>query len=392
MDNRNPSLPFVPESAGPSFIHASFALAVVSFFAAGCGAPGEPVAPSPPTPVAVTDLSVRQSGDAAQLTFTMPDRTVRGDRLTAPPAIEVLRGSLKPDGSPDPKSFRVVDTIPGSLTGKYLADDHLQILDRVQPEETRAHPGAVTAYRVRTRVSTKRASHDSNVVSLHFFPVAQRVATVDAKVTEAAIQLRWATPTKTSGGDPLTTPAEQRIYRGEIDPRSYDAAVKDILDAKWIAPPSLLARSDTPAYDDSQFEFGKTYVYTVRVAVIVEGNSLESDPSDPVFVKPVDTFPPTTPQNVVAAVASPTDASVEVDLSWAINPEADLAGYRIYRSEQEGAPGEVVTPELLLSPAYRDTSVRPDHRYWYRVTSVDRAGNESAPSAPVLAEVTQHSS
>jgi fibronectin type 3 domain-containing protein len=90
-------------------------------------------------------------------------------------------------------------------------------------------------------------------------------------------------------------------------------------------------------------------------------------------------------------VGSPTNAP-EVDLSWSINVETDLAGYRVYRSEQEGTPGQSVTPDLLLSPAYRDNSVQPGRRYWYSVTSVDRSGNESAPSAPVAAEITQPSS
>jgi fibronectin type 3 domain-containing protein len=45
--------------------------------------------------------------------------------------------------------------------------------------------------------------------------------------------------------------------------------------------------------------------------------------------------------------------------------------------------------QLLLSPAYRDVSVQPGHRYWYVVTAVDRAGNESGPSDPVLADLTK---
>jgi fibronectin type 3 domain-containing protein len=44
---------------------------------------------------------------------------------------------------------------------------------------------------------------------------------------------------------------------------------------------------------------------------------------------------------------------------------------------------------LLPTPAVRDTSVQAGHRYWYTVTAVDRAGNESALSAPVAIRVTQ---
>lgn len=390
MENRNRRISLVPEPARRVRL-LLFPLCVALCVAVGCGAPGEPMPPSPPIPASVTDLSARQFGDGAKLTFTMPGKTIHGDRLTETPAVEVLRGSLKPDGSPDLKSFRVVDTIPGSMVSKYLVDDQLQIVDPIPPEETRAHPGAMIAYRVRTQVSRKRASPDSNAVSFRIFPVAQHVASIDAKVTEAAITLRWAAPTRTSGGDPLTAAPEQHVYRGEIDPRTYDAATKDISRLKWISPSTLLARTDDAAYDDSQFEFGKTYVYTVRSAVTVDGNALESDASDPVVVNAIDTFPPSAPQNVVAAVASSSDGPVEIDLSWSINTEPDLAGYRVYRSEQESDQGQLATPDLLLSPAYRDTSVRPDHQYWYRVTAVDRAGNESVPSAPVFADVAQHS-
>jgi fibronectin type 3 domain-containing protein len=82
---------------------------------------------------------------------------------------------------------------------------------------------------------------------------------------------------------------------------------------------------------------------------------------------------------------------VAVELSWSINVEPDLAGYRVYRSEQEGARGALLTPELLPSPAYRDNSVQSGQRYWYTVTAVDRSGNESAPSLAVAVEVAQPS-
>jgi fibronectin type 3 domain-containing protein len=106
-----------------------------------------------------------------------------------------------------------------------------------------------------------------------------------------------------------------------------------------------------------------------------------------------DVYPPAVPQSLVAAVLRPDpNAPPEVDLSWSINTETDLAGYRVYRSEQHDTPGQLLTPDLLPSPAYRDTSVQPGHLYWYSVTAVDRSGNESAPSAPVAAEVAQPSS
>ena len=324
----------------------------------------------------------------------MPAKTVSGDPLTGSPAIEVLRGTLKPDGSPDAKPFRVVATIPGALVANYRSEDRVQILVPVTTEEIHAHPGEAFVYRVRTRASRKRASADSNPVSVRMFPVAERITSLQAKVTETAIELSWQARTRTSTGDPLPAISEYRVYRGELDPASADAAAKDILQAKWKFPLALLAASPTNSYRDTLFDFGKTYLYVVRTVITpAVGNAIESSDSNATIVTPRDVFPPAVPQGLVAAtiVGSPTNAP-EVDLSWSINLETDLAGYRVYRSEQEGTPGQLVTSDLLLSPAYRDTSVQPGHRYWYSVISVDRSGNESAPSAPVAAEITQPSS
>src|SRR6267378_5397929 len=150
----------------------------IFFFLAGCGAPGDPTPPSPPIPAAIADLAARQDGDGVQLSFTLPSKSISGERLASSLAVEILRGALKPDGSLESKSFRVVDTIPGALIDNYRSDDHFQFTDPIAPGETKAHPGAAVSYLVRTRASQKRASADSNVVSLHVFPVPERISSV----------------------------------------------------------------------------------------------------------------------------------------------------------------------------------------------------------------------
>jgi len=360
---------------------------------AGCGAPGEPTPPSPPVPVAVTDLAAQQVGDAVQLTFTLPTKTVAGERLAEAPAIEILRGTVRPDGSPDTKSFRTVETIPGALLGEYRSAEKVQIVNRITADELRAYLDRALAYRVRSRASRKRASADSSTAIVRLRPVAERITALHATVTESAVELSWPAPTRTSSGEPLPAISEYRVYRGEIDAASADAAANDLSKAKWKSPLALLGTAHTETYRDTAFDFGKTYLYSIRAVIPTEGSAVESDDSVPAIVAPRDVFPPAVPQGSVAAVivGSPTNAP-EVDLSWSINLETDLAGYRVYRSEQQDTPGQLLTPDLLLSPAYRDTSVQPGHRYWYSVTSVDRTGNESLPTAPVAAEITQPSS
>jgi hypothetical protein len=357
---------------------------------AGCGAPGQPTPPSPPIPSAITDLTARQSGDGALLTFTLPGKTVTGKRLTENPGCEIFRGVLKADGSADAQSFRLVYAIPSAMVPNYVVEKRVEFTDPLPPEESKAHPGGKVAYLVRTRVSPKKTSADSNIVEIAVFPVPQRIANVDAHVTETAIELSWPPVTQTSGGAALSD-VSYLLFRGQlnrpVDQAVIDAAMKDLAHARWKSPLALLASPASNSYRDADFVFDETYVYIVRTVATARPEILESADSVPLIVTPKDIFPPAAPQGLVAAVLQGDPAAAPVvDLSWSISPESDVAGYRVYRSEQEGQRGAAVASELP-TPAYHDAAVQPGHRYWYTVTAVDRFGNESPASAAVLAEI-----
>jgi hypothetical protein len=362
----------------------------IFLISAGCGAPGEPVPPTPPVPVAVKDLEARQAGDGVELSFTLPSNSVSGEKLAGPPAVEILRGAVKPDGSADAKSFRVVYTIPGAMVESYRAGERVRFTDPIAPEETKAHPGGAVAYLVRTRASQKRASGDSNAVLVRVYPVPAAIVSVAARVTESGVELTWTEPSGTAAESPINAITSYRIYRSEIHPSAVASPPQGFSPERTVTRATLLASSETNSYRDTSAVFDHTYAYTVRSVIWVEGNEVESSDSQPVTVAPRDIFPPSVPQGLVSALLPGGAAgTVAVELSWSINIETDLGGYRVYRSEQEGTRGQLVTPDLLPTPAVRDTSVEPGHRYWYSVTAVDRAGNESAPSAPVVVEVTQ---
>jgi hypothetical protein len=367
---------------------ALYCFLLTAMFCVSCGAPGEPTPPSPLIPTAITDLSARQSGDGAMLTLTLPTRAVTNERLTEPPAVEIFRGTLKADGKPDSKSFQLVYTLPGSLLDTYTTEKHIQFKDPIAPEETRAHPGATFVYRVRTRAAKKKDSADSNTVLVKLFPAPERVAGLEVKVSEPAVELNWSAAKKTSGGAALEQLTGYRVFRGEIEPASAGATARDITQAKWKSSLTLLAPAPENSYRDTLFEFGKTYVYVVRAVALVGEGSVESDDSAPVVVTPKDIYPPAAPQNLTLAVTTPPGSAPTADLSWSISLESDLAGYRIYRSDKQDARGQLLTTDLLPAPAYSDMSVQSGHRYWYSVTAVDRAGNESAP-ASIAADLTQ---
>jgi len=391
MENRS-GTPFHLQIRPAQSAFTFYFLFSIFLFAVGCGAPGEPQPPTPPVPQAIADLAAKQAGDGVLLSFTMPGKSTLGDRLQQVPSFEVLRGTLRADGTPDPKSFRVVDTVPGALVARYSQRGQVQFLDPVSPADPQLRSGQPFVYRVRTLFSAKRPSPDSKDVTLRLYPVAERISSLTAGLTEQGINLRWPAPARTSGGEPLPGLQEYHVYRGELDPATAGVAANDPQQAKWNSPLLQLGATTTTDYRDSGFDYGKTYGYLVRSITGSPAGPLESSDSPLAIVTPRDTFPPAAPQGLVAAVQPGAVAdSVVVELSWSINVESDLAGYRVYRSEQEGERGTLLTPELLPSPAYRDNSAKVGQRYWYTITAVDRAGNESASSLAVAVDVAQPS-
>jgi fibronectin type 3 domain-containing protein len=115
---------------------------------------------------------------------------------------------------------------------------------------------------------------------------------------------------------------------------------------------------------------------------------VESADSKPAVITVVEAIPPAAPQEVEVVVApAAANQPGSVSLSWAIGAEAGVAGYAVYRSEQDGARGVRLNDELLGAPTYRDTSAAAGRRYSYSVTAVAGSGLESAPSPAVEAQI-----
>lgn len=70
-----------------------------------------------------------------------------------------------------------------------------------------------------------------------------------------------------------------------------------------------------------------------------------------------------------------------VDLGWAANGEADLAGYNLYRAASPDGPYEKLNPDGPISAtSYSDAAAPSGVVSYYRITALDKAGNESAPA------------
>jgi hypothetical protein len=397
MEKRKGAIAIRPAHKSRAYLPAfHFLLSLFCFsILLGCAAPGEPMERKPATTVPVKDLAVSQSGDSVILTFTLPKETITRHPLKEPPAIEIFRDfSAAPPGSgaAAPPTAQLIVTIPPELVAQYSPQGHFRYADSLGPEDLARHAGSEAVYFVRTRLSKKRASDNSNLAAVHVYPVPEEITDLQAGVTHSAIVLKWSPPQKTLVG-PAPPIAGYEIFRLTEEPATPAAALAAAPSAPGEKPksqpkPIKIGESAEPSFRDTQFEFGKTYIYAVRSVIQFPDGTRESADSNALVVSPKDIFPPSAPQGlVIVFVAANAPVPAHLGLSWAINPETDIAGYNIYRSEREGARGERLNSSLLLTPAFRDMTALPGRRYFYSVTAVDTAGNESPAGAPASASV-----
>lgn len=126
----------------------------------------------------------------------------------------------------------------------------------------------------------------------------------------------------------------------------------------------------TVAYTDSGATEGRAYYYRVET-VDVWGNKSNLSP----YVA-VDFAPPPAVENLSTGETEPRD----VEIRWEETPSPDVERYRIYRdtSQFSATSTDILLDSLTAGdPRYRDTTASKGGIYYYRVTTVDTAGNES---------------
>ncbi len=80
-----------------------------------------------------------------------------------------------------------------------------------------------------------------------------------------------------------------------------------------------------------------------------------------------------------------TPSTTSVDLDWADNGEADLAGYDVYRAPNPEGPYTKVNASPVSASSYTDTGLTSGTLYAYQVRALDASGNVSAASAAATA-------
>jgi hypothetical protein len=365
------------------------------FILYGCAAPGEPLERKPPTPDPVTDLNASQSGNDVILTFTLPRDSVERREIQKPISVNVYRNfePVPPANSSAavaPANPTLLLTIPPAMVDRYMVQGRVRFVDSLRAEDFSA-AGSEAVYLVRTFVSPKKLSANSDVAALAVYPPTNPIADLKTAYSRSGVTLSWTPPEKTLIGAAPNI-AFYRVFRAEME-SSQNAGANPSATGNMEAsnpkvPFARIAEAASPPYTDTQTELGKTYVYSVRSVAQYPGVQIESLDSNFATITPKDVFPPPAPQDLVAAfVPAAGGTAAYLDLSWSISAATDIAGYNVYRSEEASGPGTRVNSELLLTPAFRDMNAVPGRIYFYTVTAIDRSGNESLASPPAAGSI-----
>ncbi|WP_416978050.1 pectinesterase family protein [Streptomyces sp. T028] len=195
--------------------------------------------------------------------------------------------------------------------------------------------------------------------------------------------------------DPTGTLA-QEDFTPTAAPTGLAAAVDGTdVDLSWTAPAdgdvvgyqvyrstdgslgTLLSGDDLltgPAFTDTTAVPGTAYTYRVTAVDTSNNFSNYSETATATVPVPVTDEAPAAPTALTA-----TGAAGKVDLAWTAPADADVTGYKVYRSTSAGvtaADGELIASDIT-STSYSDTSAAFGKTYHYAVVAVDAAGQAS---------------
>lgn len=333
---------------------------------AACGKIGDPLPPIPRAPLVVNELTAEQRGTDVILTFpiTRPPRARNIKRVDIYRTVEMPSVPL---GLPV-EEFSTRATVIASIPGAQLPPGSATITFTDPIDFKQTVGGARLRYAVRLVDVEDRAADFSNYAMLTpLGELAGPPTDLQTKLSQTAIELTWQPPAANISGSAPANLVGYNVYR-----------TTGSLTAKLNAQPLK-----EPRYVDRQFQFGTPYEYTVRSVSLPNPGApltaaIESNPSASVKITPVDTFPPSAPASITIASVGGV-----MSLFWPSNPEPDVIGYNVYRTEDANAPPAQwtkLTPRPITTITFSDKQVQVGKRYYYQITAVDNAGNESARS------------
>ncbi len=313
-----------------------------------------------------------QQGDKVTLNWTMPARNApdgsilniaRADiyRL-AEPLVEPLTLSEEEFAS----NSTLIASLP--IADSDFKKKRLTFIDTLEFTEQAAR----LRYAIRfVNESGQKASFSNYFLIEPTNRIANNPKNLSVELTEESIILRWEKPLANVDNSQPANILGYNVYRAGESTESTLLNSGVVTDSK---------------FSDKFFDFGKNYKYFVRTVSLGNNSEpVESSNSNSVEILPEDIFAPSPPSAVTIA-AAPNNLSI----FFAVNPERDVAGYRIYRTTDLNQPKsewKLLNSQLVLTNTFQDIKVESGKTYYYYLTAVDKAGNISEPSE-VFSETT----
>jgi hypothetical protein len=342
----------------------------------GCGVPGIPKPPSLDLSQPVADLRAVRKGDSVYLDWTVPTETTERLAVRHPGPTLICRSlDAAMSECANPVGEVPAPPLPGTgprqtKSAKTSATMQASYTDRLPQTLLVGNAGARIFYAVSVLSSKGRSAGVSNVVPVPAVPALPPPSDFRAQVTAEGVILSW-------NRIPLATETRglRQIYRVYRRPENGDTDTV-------VGEVPLDASSATELVDHS-FEWEQAYLYRATVVTVIHEQGkpetqFEGDDTPAVRIFVHDVFPPGVPTGL-QAVFSGVGQQPFIDLIWAPDTDADLAGYNVFRHEA-GAEPVKINAALVKMPAFRDMNVASGRTYFYSVSAVDVRGNESARS------------
>ena len=391
-----------------------------------CGKKGDPEPPIRLIPSPTTQLTVVQRGGELLLDFPYPQTTAAGTPLPGLSEIAVwLLVWRAPETAPDgaqPKlevdervflaEARPVRVVTGDELPEVVRGDRIVVSLPVPGPPEEGAGRAVTTVAVKTQGPTGEESTLSNRVSFPSIEPPAPPTGLEVRDLATGVRVRWDYPRaegeeaepeaeveaeeeieageeqeteaaeeqeteaaeEEPGAEAAGTPAEPglagfNVYRRKATERTYGAPLR-----------TVGARSRV--FVDESALYGERYIYAASAVASRRPVVVESRLAEEVEVDYRDRFAPPVPQGLVAL-----SEEGRVRLVWQESAAPDLAGYRIYRRGPDDEDFRPLPGDLVTATEHAVRDLAPGATYRYRVTAVDRLGNESRPSETVTAVI-----
>jgi hypothetical protein len=312
-----------------------------------CGYVGDTLPPALYIPLPVEDLSVMQEGALVLARCTLPTRSTEDLALERIPEVD-LRGAVWDNRPWDEQAWE-------REALRFPAEPNDGAASARIPVDGLADKRVL--FRIRISGRKGRFSAWSAPVALRVQPPQLPLVDVSLAATTDGVRLSWTTVEAAPSGKVVEV---WRRQGAEADFRLVGEA------------------SDSP-YIDQDARFGEPHSYRLRTRFDGDDRLALSPFSQAVNLIPVDTFPPAVPVDLAAIAGSSS-----VELSWTRNAEPDFAGYRVFRSVEDG--DFLPVGGLVTGSTFSDSSAPAGRRLRFRIVAVDMLDNASAPCEPV--EVT----